>query len=122
MERRVELISQWKDGESIVSLAENYGVSRKTIYKWIDRHAAEGAAGLEDRSRAPHRSPQRMSEELIARIIEARQRWGWGPRKLIVKLAQASPGAKIPAASTIAELLRSKGLSHARGRRVRTPL
>jgi hypothetical protein len=28
---------------------------------------------------------------------------------------------KLPAASTIAELLRSKGLSHARKRRVRTP-
>jgi putative transposase len=122
MERRVELISQWKDGESIVWLADSYGVSRKTIYKWIDRHAAEGAAGLEDRSRAPHRSPQQLSEETIRRIIEARQRWGWGPRKLIVKLAQAAPDEKIPAASTVAELLRSRGLSRQRKRRVRTPL
>ena len=122
MERRVELIRAWNDGESIVSLAERYGVSRKTIYKWIDRHAAEGTAGLEDRSRAPHTSPQQLSEETIARVLEARQRWGWGPRKLIVKLAQAMPGRTVPAASTIAELLRSKGLSHARKRRVRTPL
>jgi transposase InsO family protein len=121
MERRVELIREYHDGESIVSLAESYGVSRKTIYKWIDRHAAEGTAGLEDRSRAPHTSPQRLSEATIARVIEARQRWGWGPRKLIVKLAEASE-EKVPAASTIAELLRSKGLSHARRRRVRTPL
>jgi putative transposase len=57
MERRVELIREYHDGESIVSLAESYGVSRKTIYKWIDRRAAEGTAGLEDRSRAPHTSP-----------------------------------------------------------------
>jgi putative transposase len=122
MEQRVELIRLHDDGESIVSLADSYGVSRKTIYKWIDRHAAEGTAGLEDRSRAPHRSPQQLSEETIARIIEARQRWGWGPRKLIVKLVQAAPDQKTPAASTIAELLRSKGLSQARRRRVRTPL
>lgn len=122
MERRVELIREWNDGESIVSLAESYGVSRKTIYKWIDRHAGEGMAGLQDRSRAPRTSPQRLSEETIARVIEARQRWGWGPRKLVVKLAQAEAGGKVPAASTIAELLRSKGLSHARKRRVRTPL
>lgn len=122
MERRVELIRQWKDGESIISLAESYGVSRKTIYKWIDRHAAEGVAGLQDRSRAPHTSPQQLSEETIARIIQARQRWGWGPRKLIVKLAQSAPDQKVPAASTVAELLRTKGLSHARKRRVRTPL
>lgn len=122
MERRVELIREHNDGESIISLAESYGVSRKTIYKWIDRHAAEGVAGLQDRSRAPHTSPQQLSEETIARIIQARQRWGWGPRKLIVKLAQSAPDQKVPAASTVAELLRTKGLSHARKRRVRTPL
>jgi len=45
MERRVELIREWNDGESIVALADSYGVSRKTIYKWIERHAAEGTAG-----------------------------------------------------------------------------
>jgi putative transposase len=122
MEQRIELISEWKDGESIVSLAERYGVSRKTAYKWIERHASEGAAGLQDRSRAPHSSPQQLSEEMVAEIIAARRRWGWGPRKLIVKLAQAAPDRKVPAASTIAELLRSKGLSHPRRRRVRTPL
>jgi putative transposase len=63
-----------------------------------------------------------LSEEMVGRIIEARQRWGWGPRKLIVKLAEAAPDEKAPAASTVAELLRSKGLSRARRRRVRTPL
>ena len=122
MEQRIELIRLHDEGESIVSLADSYGVSRKTIYKWLDRHQAEGSGGLQDRSRAPHRSPQQLSEETIARIIEARQRWGWGPRKLMVKLAQAAPDQKVPAASTIAELLRGKGLSHPRRRRVRTPL
>ncbi len=114
MERRVELIGEWKDGESIVALAESYGVSRKTIYKWIDRHAAEGTAGLQDRSRAPRSSPQQLSEETIARVIAARQRWGWGPRKLVVKLAQAAGEEKGPAASTIAECCcAAKGCSSA---------
>lgn len=120
MEQRVELIQQWKDGESITALAEAYAVSRKTIYKWIERQAEEGTAGLADRSRAPHTSPQRLSEAMIARILEARQRWGWGPRKLLVKLAAACEET-LPSASTIAERLRHKGLSHARKRRVRTP-
>src|SRR5450756_2156381 len=106
MELRVELIREWKEGESITALAEAYGVSRKTVYKWTDRHAMEGSAGLADRSRAPQHSPQRVSAEMIAHIIEARQRWGWGPRKLLVKLAEAWPKEKIPSASTVAELLR----------------
>jgi putative transposase len=121
MERRVELIREFAGGESIASLAGIYGVARKTIYKWIARHAAEGVAGLQDRSRAPHSRPQQLTAETIARVIETRHHWGWGPRKLLVKLAEAWPEMKLPAASTIAELLRSKGLSHARKRRVRTP-
>ena len=121
MEQRVELIREFAGGESIASLAEIYGVARKTIYKWIARHTAEGAAGLQDRNRAPHNRPQQLTAETIARVIETRQRWGWGPRKLLIKLAEAWPEMKLPAASTIAELLRSKGLSHARKRRVRTP-
>jgi transposase InsO family protein len=121
MQRRVELIREWKEGESVTALAEAYGVARKTIYKWIEREASEGIAGLADRSRSPHTSPQRLSEEMIARILQARQRWGWGPRKLLVKLAAATPEQRLPSASTVAELLRSKGLSQARKRRLRTP-
>jgi transposase InsO family protein len=121
MERRVELIRQWQEGESITALAEIYGVARKTVHKWIDRHAQEGTPGLQDRSRAPHSSPQKLSEETIARIIEVRQRWGWGPRKLLVKLAEAWPKLELPCASTVAEVLRARGLSHARKRRLRTP-
>jgi len=85
MQQRVELIRQWQEGESIAALAELYGVARKTIYKWIDRHTQHGVAGLQDRSRAPHNSPHQLSQETIARILEARQKWGWGPRKLLVK-------------------------------------
>jgi len=80
MEQRVELIREYNDGERIVSLAEHYGVSQKTIYKWIERYAIQRIAGLEDRSRVPHTSPQQLSEETILRVIEARQRWGWGPQ------------------------------------------
>jgi transposase InsO family protein len=121
MDQRVKLIQQWQEGESIAALAEMYEVSRKTIYKWIDRHEEEGSAGLQDRSRAPHSSPHKLSAETIARIIESRQKWGWGPRKLLVKLAEAWPQLQLPCASTVAEVLRSKGLSHARKPRLRTP-
>jgi len=121
MELRAELIREWKEGESVTALAEAYGVSRKTIYKWLGRHESEGTTGLADRSRAPHNSPLKVSAEMIAHIIETRQHWGWGPRKLLVKMAEAWPEEKIPSASTVAEVLRGKGLSHARKRRLRTP-
>jgi putative transposase len=121
MDLRVQLIHDCEEGHSISELAEVYEVSRKTIYKWLDRHAAEGVAGLADRNRAPHHLPGKLSEEIIAHIIAARQRWKWGPRKLRVKLAAAYPRIDWPAESTIGEVLKRAGLTHRRTPRVRTP-
>jgi putative transposase len=121
MDLRVQLIQDYDEGESIAALAELYGVSRKTIYKWLARHAAEGMAGLADRSRAPQHCPGKLSDEVIAHIIAARQRWSWGPRKLRVKLAAAHPQMAWPAESTIGEVLKRAGLTHRRKPRVRTP-
>ena len=42
------LSGQW----SMTELCERFGVSRETSDKWIRRYRTEGAAGLEDRSRA----------------------------------------------------------------------
>ena len=121
MDLRVRLIQEYNEGESITALAEHYGVSRRTIHKWLDRHETDGAAGLADRSRAPHHSPTQLSQEVVQAIIAARQRWKWGPRKLRIKLAQAQPEIVWPAASSIGEVLKKKGLIVPRKRRLRTP-
>jgi putative transposase len=121
MDLRVQVIQDYEEGESISALAEVYGVSRKTIYKWLARHAGEGVAGLADRSRMPHASPHRLGDDVIAHIIAARQRWRWGPRKLRIKLAAAHPHIAWPAESTIGEVLKRAGLTHRRKLRVRTP-
>ena len=63
MDIRVQWIEEYQEGESVTALAETYGIARKTIYKWLERYASEGVAGLADRSRVPHRSPDRLSEE-----------------------------------------------------------
>jgi transposase InsO family protein len=121
MDLRVQLIQDYNEGESIQALGEIYGVARKTIYKWLARHEAEGVPGLADRSRVPHDSPAKVSEEVVERIVEARHRWHWGPRKLRVKLAAADPSIAWPAESTIGEVLKRAGLTHPRKLRVRTP-
>ena len=114
MDLRVQLIHDHEGGESISALSEIYGVARKTIYKWLERHDAAGVAGLADRSRAPQHCPHKLSADVIAEIIAARQRWNWGPRKLRVKLAAAQPKITWPADSTIGEVLKRAGLTHRR--------
>jgi transposase InsO family protein len=120
MDQRVQLIQDYQEGESIAALAEMNHVSRKTVYKWLRRYESEGMAGLVDQSREPHHSPDKVSEEQIAAIIAARQRWKWGPRKLRVKLLEREPEVDWPAVSTIGEILKTAGLTIRRKRSVRT--
>ena len=55
------------------------GVSRKCVKKWLDRHEAEGEAGLHDRSSRPHTCPRRTPADLEQRVVEMRQRERRGP-------------------------------------------
>ena len=51
------------EGAAISQLCRRFGVSRKTGYKWLGRFAESGRAGLSDRSRRPHRSPEQTTVE-----------------------------------------------------------
>ena len=78
------LLVQRVEGEGwpAATAAEAQGVSRATAYKWLRRWRTEGPAGLEDRSSRPHRSPRRTSDEITARIVEARLAGRWGPHRI----------------------------------------
>jgi len=121
-EQRLLAVLDHDEGASIAELAEIHGVSRKTIYKWLERHEQQGLAGLKDLSRRPHHSPNQVSAEVEAAIIEARRRWKWGPRKLLVKLCQQDHERRWPSVSTIAAVLKNKGLVVNRRTRPRTPI
>lgn len=123
MDERKEFVLEWRKGEeSVAALCRHFGISRETAYKWINRYTAEGEAGLLELSRAPHHSPQQMSDETREQILELRQAHPrWGPRKLRAYLQRHQPGQSWPAASSIGDLLRREGLAHPRRRRQRTP-
>jgi putative transposase len=121
-EQRLSAIQLYEEGSSVSEAAETFGVSRKTIYKWLERYTESGLEGLSDQSRRPHNSPTRVTAEAEADIVEARLRWKWGPRKLRVKLCEQDSERDWPAVSTIAAVLRAKGLAISRRRRARSPV
>src|SRR5215210_9491441 len=94
-------------GLSVAEAARRYGVSRKTAHEWLGRFDARPDGLLADRSRRPGRSPARTPEEVERVVLEARDRWGWGPRKLRAVLAR--DGRPAPPARTIAAILRRHG-------------
>jgi transposase InsO family protein len=121
-EQRVSVVEGHREGMSISELAEIHDVSRKTIYKWLERYEERGLKGLSDESRRPLHSPKQVSTEVEAAIVAARQRWKWGPGKLRVKLCEQDGTQQWPAVSTIASVLKAKGLVVGRRQRVRTPI
>jgi transposase InsO family protein len=107
-EQRIALVHAIRTaGLSVTEAARRYGVSRRTAYKWLARHDTDPQVPLADRSRRPRHSPTRTAADVERLVLEARDRWGWGPRKLHAVLqAQGQPA---PPARTIAAILRRHG-------------
>lgn len=118
---RARLVAAHLDGlYSVTELADRFGVSRPTVYKWIDRFKRGGAAALADLGRAPKTSPQQTPPDVEALILEARRAHPtWGPRKLLPYLARRHPGVLLPAPSTAGAILDRHGLT--KPRRARRP-
>src|SRR5919107_4169343 len=80
------------------------GISRPTLRKWWRRYRAEGEAGLEMRSRRPHRSPHRkVLEREEALVLSLRRERKLGIKRLRNELIRQH-GLKL-ALDTIHEVL-----------------
>lgn len=121
-EEKKKFLEEWEVGEfTIAELCRRHGISRPTGYNLIGRYEIEGDRCLEARSRAPIQHPHAMPIATVERILELRtRRPNWGPRKLRAVLAREMPDLKIPAASSIGDLLKREGLVQSRRRRKTT--
>jgi transposase InsO family protein len=122
MKERVKFVLEWEkrwnDGEGRLNFAElcrEFGISRQVGYDWIARYreAKYDVKAITERSRRPHRSPAKVSEDVEELLVGARKTWPtWGPKKLRAWLSERHPKlAELPAQSTIGEVLRRRGLT-----------
>jgi putative transposase len=122
MDQKLMFVQACERGElSMTELCDAFGIARKTGYKWLRRYKDQGPQGLEELSRAALYHPNAVERQVEDLITETR-RWrrNWGPKKLLGYLEPRWPELKFPAASTVSELLRRRGLSTPRRRRPRT--
>lgn len=79
MEQRVEFVTlALSEGANRRELCRRFGISAQTGYKWL-RRWLDGADGLCERSRRPHRSPARTAADVEAAILavrDAHPAWG----------------------------------------------
>src|SRR5438128_2060336 len=96
-------------GANIAALCREYAISRQTGQKWLRRYHEEGPLGLVEQSRRPRSSPLTKAEDIVAAIVELRNRRpSWGPDK-IARVIAARFGSEAPSRSTVARVLRRLG-------------
>ncbi len=132
MDQRTEFVLRALKGtEKFGDLCGEYGISRKTGYKWKERFVAEGLGGIGDRSRRPRSSPEEIGENMVCEIVKLRQAHpSWGARKLRAVLERTTTKEDLPSESSFKRILDKAGLvQHRRrclpgeqGERVRTPV
>jgi putative transposase len=117
MSQKMEFVERaMRPGARVSGLCREYGISRETGYKWLNRFKREGAAGLEEKSRRPRESPWTTAEEVVAEILSMRERYPRrGPKKLVVMLREKL-GASTPSVATTARVLKRLGMVRQRSR------
>jgi len=64
------------DGRTVSEVATDWGVSRRTMHRWLVRYEGDGLEGLNNRSHRPAQSPHQMPPAVEAMVLEMRRTHG----------------------------------------------
>ena len=100
-----EFVLSAQDNINFSALCRKYGITRKTGYKWLKRHAAQ--MPLSNMSRKPS-NVNRTPEDIELLIVSLRlKNPGWGAKKL--KDVLEKDGHDIPSVKTVNNILNRYG-------------
>jgi len=89
----------------VAAVAAAFGISPRTVYKWLARYRTQGKAGLQDRSSAAHRHPHALGAAWVALIRLLRH----------ARLVAAEIATRLPLArSTVSAVLHRLNLGRLR--------
>ena len=97
MDQRLEMMREYELGlDSMAELANRYGLTAKTGFKWLSRYRAEGVLGLLEQSRRPHGNARAFPVATRALLLEARRAHPtWGADKLLPWVAARQPEVRL---------------------------
>src|SRR4029434_1852935 len=82
---RAKLMAQHETGVPLAVLSEQHGIARPVLSRWWKRYQTDDLAGLQPRSRRPHRSPTPPEHSVHAELDMARD-FGWGAGRIAQEL------------------------------------
>ncbi len=98
---------------TVSATAAEYGISRQHLHRLLTRYREGGLDAVEPRSRAPHTSPQRATDEVTDRIVLLRQHLtanGLDAGPVTIAWHLEHEGLTAPSTSTIRRILHTAGL------------
>jgi transposase InsO family protein len=121
MDQRIEFAMKALSHPNFGELCRQYGISRKTGYKWRERFVSHGLDGMGELSRRPHSHAQQLSEDIVCAMVSLKHAHPhWGPRKIRELYRRAHRGAEPPSESSFKRVLDKAGLTEPRKRRPAT--
>jgi len=111
-EQRFQFVLQASRRErTLIELCREFGISRQTGYLWWKRFQQDGLAGVQEHSRRPHHSPDRVAVEVVNAVVELRRRRpDWGAQKLHRLLRDQHADLPSISISTLHRILNREGL------------
>lgn len=111
MEERIKFVLLAnQESVDFSSLCRSFGISRPTGYRWVNRYnTTSSLSALAEYSRTPHRIANKTSPKNERYIIELRQKYGWGAKKLRILLLREKIDMKV---ATINRILKRNDLIH----------
>jgi transposase len=123
MDEKLRFVSRFLDGEKISRLCEEFGISRVTGHKIIDRYKESGLEGFNDRSRKPYKQANRLPFQIEQLIVNVKKEFpNWGAPKIRERIHTHYPEITLPAKSTVHAVLDRHGLVVKKRRRRYPPL
>ena len=106
-QQREEFAQAATEGGNFSALCREFGISRRTGYKWLERYKADQP--MTDQSRRPATSPGKTAEEVEQQILGIRdENPGWGAKTIRYVLEnQGCTG--LPCVKTVNNILKRNG-------------
>lgn len=122
MDQRIKFAQEALTTPNFQELCKEYGISRKTGYKWKERYEDLGASGMQDQSRRPRSHRSKLDEDVVCEIILLKNAHKkWGPAKIRELYRRKHPHKNLPSESSFKRVLKKAGLTELRKRRVANP-
>ena len=105
---RSKFLEYAKQTGNVSATCRHFGISRPKYYKWKKRFDELGAAGLADRPRTPHHSPNATPRSVVSKVLYLRQNYHFGAGRIRDYLKRFH-SVRI-AGDTVQRILRKHGL------------